>query len=349
MIITASLQSYSQGCVAVRSNGMVCHLEEPLTTGVKGQWLLSMNNRYFKSFRHYSGRDEQKQRLEQETEVINKSFSADITLTKIVNNRMSYIFNLPIIANHRSSLYEHGGKERHTTNSVGIGDVRFAAYRWMLDPQKSRRFNFQLGLGIKLPTGNYSYKDYFGPDSAQRLAPVDQSIQLGDGGTGLTVELNSFYNISRNVSVYSNIFYLANPREQNGTLNYKTATPSTSIVANKSDVMSVPDQYMLRAGVNYRSRSLTLGLGARMDAVPAEDIIGGSNGFRRPGYIIAAEPSALYQLKKVTLFLNTPIALVRNRTQSVPDKISSKLTGTKRIGDAAFADYVINIGISTRL
>jgi hypothetical protein len=40
--------------------------------------------------------------------------------------------------------------------------------------------------------------------------------------------------------------------------------------------------------------------------------------------------------------------LQRNRTQSVPDKIRTEKTGTYFKGDAAFADYLINIGVVVR-
>jgi len=84
-------------------------------------------------------------------------------------------------------------------------------------------------------------------------------------------------------------------------------------------------------------------LGIREEALPAKDLIGGSNGFRRPGYIIAAEPGFTYELKRTNLYAYVPVALVRNRTQSVPDKIRSQLTEVRTVGDAAFADYSINI------
>ena len=53
------------------------------------------------------------------------------------------------------------------------------------------------------------------------LGPVDQSIQLGDGGTGFSTEMNAYYNFSKHLSVYGNLYYLLNPREQNGTLYLK--------------------------------------------------------------------------------------------------------------------------------
>jgi thioredoxin reductase len=75
-------------------------------------------------------------------------------------------------------------------------------------------------------------------------------------------------------------------------------------------------------------------------------LVGGSNGFRRPGYVISAEPGLTYKAKNTTFFANAPIALIRDRTQSVPDKIRTDITGVYAKGDAAFADYAINVGVS---
>jgi hypothetical protein len=58
--------------------------------------------------------------------------------------------------------------------------------------QKNQRVNF----GIKLPSGDYRYQDVYYKASGKVVAPVDQTIQLGDGGTGFTLELNSFYMVS---------------------------------------------------------------------------------------------------------------------------------------------------------
>jgi len=43
-----------------------------------------------------------------------------------------------------------------------------------------------------------------------------------------------------------------------------------------------------------------------------------------------------------------PVALIRCRTQSVPDKETTAQTGVYKNGDAAFADYLINVGFTTR-
>ena len=114
--------------------------------------------------------------------------------------------------------------------------------------------------------------------------------------------------------------------------------------------MSVPDQYMARVGANYAiSNKLIASAGARLEGVPVYDVIGGSGDFRRPGYVVSVEPGLNYQANKVNFYVTAPIALYRNRTQSVTDKIRSAKTGTFVNGDAAFADYSINFGISFKL
>ena len=351
-------RSFAQGCVAIRSTGNACMLAHADSSQHR-QWVLTTSGRYFKSFRHYSGNEENRERLAQHTEVINHTASLDINLTRILNDRWSLMIDLPIISNARSSLYEHGlingsnkFNERHSTHSFGIGDIRVAAYHWLLDPMVSTRGNIQLGLGIKLPTGDYDYKDYWynvGPNGGKELRTVDQSIQLGDGGTGFTVEANTYYNLTHNFGVYANFYYLINPREQNGVRTYReTLSPR---LANEA-IMSVPDQYMARGGISYAVNSVTNGLsiavGARLEGIPVHDLVGGSGDFRRPGYIWSIEPSINYSSGKFGFFLTVPVALARNRTQSVTDKEYSAMTGTYVRGDAAFADYSVNAGVSLK-
>lgn len=349
-LIILSFQAKSQGCVAIRGVGSSSNMEAQHAE--VGQWQLTMGYRYFKSFRHFVGTEEQKQRATLGNQVINHQNLLDLALSKQLSSRWSVLIGLPIGSNTRSSLYEHGRTERHSSSSFGIGDMRIMAYRWMIDPNKHTKGNFQLGLGLKLPTGDYNYQDYFynvGPDGGKELRPVDQSIQLGDGGTGIAAELNGIYSFTPLASIYANAYYLSNPREVNGTRTYRETLSAT--LANEA-IMSVPDQYMARLGFNYSFlgtlKGLSASLGGRLEGIPVYDLVGGSEGFRRPGYIVSIEPGLSYNMKKSMVFLTLPWALVRNRTQSVTDKENSKLTGTTRHGDAAFADYAINLGCSFR-
>jgi hypothetical protein len=347
----------AQGCVAIRSNGATCTMSSTHDTlAHPAKWTLGINNRYFKSYKHFVGTEEQKERVENGTEVINHSFSTEFGIVNNINNRWSLGLYLPVIHNVRSSMYEHYGNgsknpnARRNTSSFGIGDIRLAAYYWVIDPAKMTKANVQVGAGIKLPTGDYKYVDYFWKnDSTKVLGPVDQSIQLGDGGTGISTEFNSYYTISKKVGLYSNGFYLMNPREQNGVSSARGGVPSATAIAYGSDVMSVPDQFMARLGAQLHVQQFTFSGGLRIEGVPAKDLVGGSNGFRRPGYVLSAEPVAVYKAKRTQFYFSMPWAIQRNRIQSVPDKIRTEKTGVYAKGDAAFADYTINFGVSIPL
>ena len=339
------LKSNAQGCVAIKGTAGVCGRP----TDAKG-WDLTIGNRFFKSYKHFVGTEEQNERIKNKSNVINTAYELDLTATRTFNSRWSLGITLPVLAFGRSSLYEHDGATRHNTHSFGIGDVRVAAYRWMFDPAKAHKGNIQLGLGVKLPTGDYRVQDYFYKKAdSSILGPVDQSIQLGDGGTGITFEFNGFLNFSPRMGVYGNFFYLANPREVNGTSTARGGTVSATNKKYNTDVMSVPDLFMTRAGLSYMVDHFTFAGGVRVEALPSKDLIGGSRGFRRPGYIISAEPSVTYVAKKISYNLSVPFALKRNRTQSDSDKRRTKDTGNHVQGDAAFADYLVSAGINFRL
>src|SRR5579863_2563405 len=232
----------AQGCVAIRSNGGFC------TAGEEGearhvdtaaQWQLSVNNRYYKSFRHYVGDVYQKERAVLGNEVINNAFTTDLAIYRILNPRWTLMLDVPISANSRSQCYlQNSVYHRFATHSFGVGDIRVVVYRWILDPVKMPKGNVQVGLGIKFPTGNDNVQDYFKTsDSTKTFGPVDQSIQLGDGGTGITFELNTYYNFSRKVGMYGNFYYLSNPVDQNGVSNTHGGQASASSIANGSNVM----------------------------------------------------------------------------------------------------------------
>lgn len=255
--------------------------------------------------------------------------------------------NVPFQYTHRTSLYEHGGQSRHGTTATGLGDIRVTAYAWIFD--QNDRGNVQFGLGVKLPTGDYQYQDFFyKTDTSEVLAPVDQSIQPGDGGTGFTVELNSYVNIYKGIGAYGNFYYLSNPRNHNGVSTKRGGTPTATDLKYRGYVMSVADQYAVRGGINYQLMNLTVSAGLRVEGIPSEDLIGDSNGFRRPGYTIGFEPSLSYHYKSFDFYASVPLALDRNRVQNDVDKRRTADSGTLVIGDAAFADYSINLGVSFR-
>lgn len=346
----ATLTVRAQGCVAVR------HMSSPgLNFGDdthKG-WQFSVNYRYFRSYRHFRGKEEEHHRVEQGTEVINNDNSANFGINYTFNTRWSATVAIPLVYIDRSSLYEHSGNSggRYHTQSKGLGDIRAIAYYNTIPGNHTG--HFVVGLGFKAPTGNYNSKDHFHKPEGLVLLPVDQSIQPGDGGWGIITEIDAARRIRGNFSAYLNALYLFNPRNTNGVLRRATpyTLPGTNIEIPLSNEMSVSDQYFWRLGAMYSTHGIQASLGARMEGIPSEDLLGKTDGFRRPGYIISVEPAFLYSTGPHVFGVNLPVALARNRTRNVVDKTQgiNPNTGKPIIGDAAFADWLLSLTYAYRL
>ena len=342
-------QTKAQGCVAIRHfSSCVGNTLESNLLG-PGDIQIGTNYRYFKSFRHFRGAEEEPDRVANGSEVINHSHSWDFFLTYGISNRVYTSITIPTVINTRSSLYEHGREERNTTFSRGLADIRVGVGFWVFDPIEHQNGNLALGLGLKLPTGNYNASDIFynvGPEGGPQVRPVDQSIQPGDGGFGITVDFQFYQKIAERFFAYGGGFYLINPRETNGT---RTFRETLSPILQNEAIMAVPDQFSVRAGASYAiSNTISTSLGARYEGVPVKDLIGGNKGFRRPGNVLSVDPGIAFMKNNFALNLNVPFAVRRERPQSVTDKETEELTGNPRNGDAAFADYLINLGISYR-
>ncbi len=341
----AYLNAYAQGCVAIRQFSGLGNAVGQGNILNQGEWNVSANYRYFKSFRHFGGTEEHPNRVEQGTEVINYQHGLDINISYAFSERLYGIVSLPFQYNERSSLYEHNRIDRYTTYSKGFGDMRIGAGYWLLSGEKAKKGNTAIGLGVKFPTGDYAATSTFyrGEEATPTEMTVDQSIQLGDGGTGLIVDFQGLWNVGGTFFWYYDGFYMFNPRETNGTV--------TNRRRENEAIMSVPDQFAMRTGI-FKSFEKVHGLGAslggRIEGIPVRDVFGGSEGFRRPGYIISVEPGISYMLGNVTGTLNVPIALLRNRTQSVTD-IENSTPDDVVHGDAAFADYLINFTVAVRI
>src|SRR6187399_487482 len=355
LIITATLiveTAKSQGCVIVRNIAGFGQYNLTYNAFSTSEWELNINNRYFKAFRDFKGTVDQK--TAKQNEAVVKSFTTDISMIRMLRNGWALSLSIPIAANSRTASIEHGGPntKRYTTNSFGIGDTRFTAYKWILRPTVKQRGNIQLGLGIKLPTGAYNYQDYFyRNDSTKVLAAVNPSIQLGDGGTGIITEINTFYilNSTRTLSLYGNFYYMANPREQNGTAITNGRIPARIDSLANNIVLSVPDQYSMRAGLDYNLKKWIFSMGMRYEGTPVNDLLGGSEGIRRAGYNFSVEPGIVYKMKKASLYTYVPFIVDRKIVQNVPDKFKTKYLGTYTVSSGGSGDYQVFVGAQFKL
>ena len=305
-----------------------------------GAWQLGVAYRYFHSFRHFHGTEEQTHRVDQGTQVDNWSHFIDVTGTYAVNKRLWLNFTLPFVSHERSSLYEHENYGRFSTHSGGLADIRFGPSFWLFDPDTPWRGNLSLGVAVKAPTGDYQVTDEFRTsDGGSTIRSVDTSIQPGDGGWGVSLDVQGFLHLYGPVSGYLNGSYLVNPRESTSQFNPRQ-NPAYG------NLYSVPDSYLGRVGLDYAvwpEQGLSISFGGRIEGVMQKDLIGGDLGRRRPGYAVSVEPGITWSKGRYFASLTAPVAIVRNRQ---PDY--GRLNGQEAEGDAAFADYTLNLALSVR-
>ena len=338
IVLTTTGKLLSQGCVAIRNVGGMSPDLLFKNVGPNDRYILNITNRYFEASKSFRG-----DKSFSDTLVVNKIYTLNFSVLRLFDNGWSVGLNVPIAANSRHNGADHKGPlsfPKYTTHAFGIGDIRLSVYKWLLNSSANAKGNVQLGLGIKLPTGDYEYKDYFvRNDTTKVLAPVDQAIQLGDGGTGFTTELNAFYSIGRSINLYVQGFYLLNPREQNGVSNLKGKTPTQGQINNNTTVMSVPDQWSVRGGANFQVSDFVFMAGLRYEKVPENDLIGGNKGFRRAATIASVEPGITYKMKSVLAFVYVGIPFKRNIVQNTQNDMTP----------AAFANWVLSAGIQFKL
>jgi len=308
----------------------------------EGHWQISLGYRWQRSDRHFSGIEEQKIREVTHTESINEIHLFDLGATYQITERLSLSGSLPYLIAERSEPISGIHGERNHTEARGFGDFSLVPRFWVLQPSEHPTGNLSLGIGGKAPTGEDAAKDNFvvrNRETGQRevvVQAVDQSIQPGDGGWGIVLDVQAFKSLGY-FTPYATGTYLINPQDTNHV--------RTGRSARGEEVMSVPDQYLGRIGISMGNpwiEGLAVSVGGRVEGVPPKDLWGDSNGFRRPGYAFSIEPGIAFSIKGHTFGLSAPIAVWRERQRSVPE------AANHTHGDAAFADYVILFGYSYR-
>ena len=370
--IFISHNASAQGCVAVRQMGGMNACSANSYNIAKGDFQVGVNYRYFHSWRHYVGTEEQPQRQitggghdangnDRGNAVNIYSHAVDLNFSYAINNRLQVNATLPYVHNERSQVLRQTTPRkdtfRYSVYAQGLGDVRMSVNYWLIDPIKAQKGNLMLGLGVKLNTGKHDvYDDAPQSDGTTKSVVMDQAIQPGDGGIGISVEFQGFRQLYKGIYGFANGYYLFNPKESNGT--FKSA-PSAGLEGY--NVYACPDQYFGRAGFMTalgKNKNLNVSMAGRLEGIPAYDALGGQTAYRRPGYVVAVEGGVSYRLGNHGFNFIVPVNIVRNRIQSAADIASqnlqnSKITdATKYVhvqGDAAFADYSINFGYTYRI
>ena len=385
-LVSLSLLGFSnakaQGCVAVRQMGGLSMCSSGGYNLEKGIFQVGTNYRYFHSFRHFVGKEEQHERqntggghdengVEQGNAVNIYSHAVDFNFSYGLSNRLQLNATIPYVNNERSQVLRETTTEpdtfRYSVYADGIGDFRFSLNYWVFDPALSHDGNIMAGLGIKLPTGSFASTDNQVPQADGTLKDfvvMDQAIQPGDGGVGVTLELQAFKKLFGGVYGFANGYYLFNPRESNGTYKSPPTVVKSPVDGNVLgtlygyNIYASPDQYFLRAGVSATILdNLSGSLAVRWEGIPAYDAFGGQVAYRRPGYVVAIEPGVAFRTGNHSFNLFVPFNFIRNRIQSAADIENQNLQNSVVSdpadyvhvqGDAAFADYSISFGYAYR-
>jgi thiol-disulfide isomerase/thioredoxin len=338
-------QAWAQGCIVAR-------LSAPTLGGAQGpylspnEWQIFASYRMLKADTHFAGIKELISRQLLRNNVINQQQILDIGVTRQMTNRLSLSLAVPILTDGSWSVpvpvFPPG--ERQTQHANGLGDVSLTVRYWILDPERHPKGNFELGGGIKFPTGDDNAKSRFSDATGRVFSkmPVDQSIQPGDGGWGFNLDFQGFQQVGK-ATLFASVTYLVNPRNTNDTESSVLFLCGGVIPPNLKQFKfnSVPDQYLARAGVAYPIpgvKGLSVSLAARMEGVPVRDLVGGNEGFRRPGYAIFLEPGISYTRGPHTFSFSAPVAVQRNLQQVVGGYQP----------DGTFADHILLMGYSYR-
>ncbi|HBY62191.1 MAG TPA: hypothetical protein DEH78_20415 [Solibacterales bacterium] len=296
--------------------------------------MITVGYRFQPSSRHFIGTVEQKQREILGNQIQNTYHLFDVAVERQMTPRLSLTGSLPIFFAYRNQLYNPRGEYRVRS----IGDMTLGGRMWLFRPPTESGGNVAVGVSLKLPTGKYNAVGT-ARDAAGNViqATADQSIQAGDGGVGFAIDTQAYRPFKWGFMGYFSGSYLFNPRDTNGVSTFRRR--------RGEEVMSVSDQYLARGGLARAVpgvRGLVVTFGGRIEGVPVRDLLGRSNGFRRPGYAISGDPGFLYARWGYVFSCSVPWAIERNRRRSVTD-IANGFHG-----DAAFADYVVTLGVSKR-
>ena len=332
----------AQGCIVARSPEQILPGidQNGLPTGQggflqPGHFQLTIGERHQFSYQHYVGDVYQEYRAQLHNQVENRINIVTADLMYQWTPRISFEINIPFLF-----------ASRKTQNSPikyaaqGIGDTILAANAWVLNPKKTHRGNASVGIGLLMPTGNDDVQNTVNSNTTgvgpavEVTAPVDYSIQPGNGGYGMVVQWQGFRAVGNHLIFYTDGDYIASQGDTNGVARGATQSATTPL----ENYVARSDQYLMEAGVSIpiqQVRGLAIVFGPRDEGVPARNLFPNSNdGFRRPGFAVSAGPGVQYGRGSNILSASIFKAVHRDRTTSVPDEVY----GTH--GDAAFAQYV---------
>jgi hypothetical protein len=326
---------FAQGCVAAHSSQH--SMDELVISDDGGSGGLSIHSltvdlgyRVYNSSKYFQGSRE----IVRYPAVENHQNIIDIGLQYRLSPRWSLLADVPVYSGSRDQIYPPSGIYRVT----GVGDIMIGAQSWIFRPPTENRGNIAISASLKIPTGLDNATGTGLKKGVAIVATADQSLQPGDGGWGFVLGTQGYKSLWHRADFYGQAQYVFNPADTNGVATFRSQPGQ--------GVDSVPDQYLYRLGFVQgvpKVRGLAVSFGVRGEGVPVRDLLGDSNGFRRPGFILSIDPGLMYSYRKTVLSVNGPWAMYRDRPPSVPEIANNTING-----DAFFSDYTVILNLSHR-
>ena len=315
-----------------------------------GEWQVSLSSRNLVSNDHYAGGEEQLQRQALQNYVTNRQNLVDVNVSRTMTERLTISVGIPYVNSSWASRDPRfplpAGRREIEQNGRGLGDISVSGRYWLFDTKTHVDWNIAAGAGVKVPTGNSEEQDFYVDSQGNnaQLRYVDQSVQPGDGGWGVMLEGAGFKRIKR-VLAFGSGSYLLNPKNQSDTpsLTLARLPPGATPNPAQSDRFynSVPDQYVARVGASVAVwKGLSASVAWRIEGLPRYDLLGDSNGFRRPGKAMFIEPGFSYARNGQTFTFNVPLGYFYHR---YPDP------NTNREGDATFPRHIFLTSYTVKL
>jgi hypothetical protein len=274
----------------------------------KGEWEFRTSFFRFVSDKHYIG-TEPNPNLDPYKGPVNNRDQMNFALTYGLTSRWDLSVDIPFqIQSYNLHRVVRGSGSNQpvpvNTGADGIGDLTVRAGYWLFSTEQPKR-NVFVSLGLQFPTADSSATSYvYG-----RAIPVDISVQPGSGGWGIVPTVQAFRSFGR-VTAYAVGTYLINPTNTTGT----GAFFSTLFSPSSTTVNSSTDQFLAEFGASVRTRLRWISptLAYRISGVPPLDLIGDSDGFRRPATLGYIEPGLNLFVLGHTINLSVPIVTYIN-------------------------------------
>jgi len=328
-------RSVAQGCEPIRFMTPNAGLQN-WSLQQAGQWKLALGYRYLYSDQWFVGSTEDSQRAPggQSPVIRTNTFVADVEYA--FSDRLAVHVSVPFSTGTIRRVYPAYDAELHEQEASGIGDMTVSADLWLMEPSSHQTGNLAFGLGVQLPTGRNEVASSFYTANGPVPFAADQAIQPGGGGWALSLQTRAFLRLFERGFGYLSGAYAFTPE----------ASTNVSWQPGR-ELWAVADGYSGRLGLAYSllpDAGVSVSLGGRIDGTPVRDVLGGGEeAYRRPGYVVYADPGIALSRGRNYLSLNLPLRLHANRLKNTLEQESGQLNG------GGFAKALIFLTYSRRL